>query len=106
MGRKQLGKILRIVGKTTDNKPVVAGLMKFCFTLGIPLEIALIFLIEKEYVASWAHLYLECRKEGISHEAAFIKIFTAIEDVYEPDIANFIKLELSNMAKELNAGSN
>lgn len=106
MGRKQLGKILRVIGHTTDGRPVVAGLMKFCFTLGLPLEDALFFLIEKEYIPSWAHLYLECRREGIDHNATLIKIFTAVEDVYEPDTANLIKFELSNMAKELNAGSN
>lgn len=58
MGRKQLGKILRIVVETTDGMPVVAGLMKFCLTLGLPLEDGLSFLFEKKRLCRLGRIYI------------------------------------------------
>lgn len=55
---------------------------------------------------SWAHLYLECRKEGIGHEATLIRISTAIDDAYCSEIAYFIKYELREMSEILNANTN
>lgn len=99
MGRKNSFKILKIVGKTIDGKLVIAGITKFCLTYGLALEDGLSLVKEKDCVPSWIHLYLECRKEGISAEQSLLKITNAVCDSYDYNFSYFVESELKRVFK-------
>ena len=52
----------RIVGQTSDNKLLFAGVFEFYNTNGLPLDVLFDFMIKKGWMPSWIDFYEEALK--------------------------------------------
>ena len=76
------------VGVTTDNRPVVAGVMRFRETYGLPLGVIFDVLERRGFVVSWLHLLDEAHKIGVNESKFGAELRTAIIDVYGKEYAD------------------
>lgn len=58
----------RIVGQTSDNKLLFAGVFEFYNTNGLPLDVLFDFMIKKGWMPSWIDFYEEALKAGWKHK--------------------------------------
>lgn len=59
---------MKIIGKTTDGKIVVADIAKLYFEQGLPLVFIFDELQNNNSIPSWPHLYDEMKANGMTHE--------------------------------------
>lgn len=72
----------RIVGKTEEGQPVVAGCFMMHDTEGMPLPITFTLLSAKGWVPSPIHFYENARKAGWSDKTIFDRLEEAYLDGY------------------------
>jgi len=77
-------KILNIAGKTTDGKDVTSGNFSLVGSHGLPLELVLMFMKEKELVIDWLDYINGALKDGANIETVKARISSAVADVYGP----------------------
>ena len=82
---------LSIVGKATDARPVVAGLLDFCGTTGYPLEDAIRMADDVGFVPSWSHMMSEAGRQGQKRERFIVKLEACIVSVYGKDYWQKVK---------------
>jgi hypothetical protein len=75
---------MKIIGITTDDKPVVAGVYKMCGTHGLPLEIVLDYFRTHVLIISWSDFIIDALNEGTSSRTIRAKILSAMADIYGP----------------------
>jgi len=73
---------MKLIGKTSDNKPVFDGIGKLCFTQGIPLEIILGYFHDNKLTVDWADYIFEAFKDGHNPRTIKSKIESAVFDIY------------------------
>ena len=74
--------MIKIVGKTEDNKVVVAGLFKLYDTSGLPLPIIFDLCQEKNWIPSFLDFYLEATKAGWKEKTILLRLEEALIDIY------------------------
>lgn len=85
-----------IIGQTTDGKAVLAGVYKTFETHGLPLDILLDVLLQKDAIPCWMSFYREASAAGMKHERILSKLEGPLSDVYGGEFQKvvFAKLEL------------
>lgn len=78
--------MIRVVGETTDGKPVVDGVYRFYETHGVPLDVVLEGLKLRGMVPCWVSLYREARAAGMKHDRIVSKVEAAIADSYGSEV--------------------
>lgn len=87
--RKKRGKNLgdlRVVGKTTDGRPVVGGFFRVVSSEGIPLEVVLQVLDKGGQVPDWYGFWKEALSSGWKPGPTVTKIETAVGEVLGPKV--------------------
>lgn len=74
--------MLKVVGRTTDGKTVLAGVYQTFETHGLPLDILLDLLLQKDAVPCWMSFHREALAAGMKHERILSKLDNALSDVY------------------------
>ena len=82
--------MLIILGKTKDGKNVVAGVYKVFETHGLPLDILLSILAEKNSVPCWMSAHREALAAGMKHERILAKLEEALSDAYGPEFRDHV----------------
>lgn len=90
-----------IVGKTTDSKLVISGVLRFEETYGLPLEIIFEYLQENNLVPSWLHIMEESRKQGVNESKFLTKLETCVVSVYGKDYWSKIVPHLTKHAPDV-----
>lgn len=83
------------VGTTSDGKVIVAGVFRFFATHGIPLEVLMSLLSDKNVMPCWISLYREARQAGIQHSRILSRLDTAIQDAYGVEVRDEVIRVLS-----------
>ena len=74
--------ILNIVGKTTNNKLVISGVIRFKETYGLPLDVIFQVLKNNGFAISWFDLIKEAMQTWIKAEHFMPELKTSIIDVF------------------------
>jgi len=74
--------MIKIIGKTPDNKSVIKGLFHIYETEGIPLDLILQSTKDNDLVPCWISFYLEAKSSGMSHDRIINKLEPAIIDSF------------------------
>lgn len=82
--------MFEIVGRTVEGKPVVAGVYRVFETLGLPLEVVLQVVHDKDMVPCWMSLYREAKAAGMQHDRILSKLDPAISDSYGVVFRDFV----------------
>lgn len=90
-----------IVGKTTDGKLVISGVLRFEETFGLPLEIIFEYLQENNLVPSWLHIMDESRKQGVNESKFLTKLETCVVSVYGKEYWSIIAPHLTKHAPDV-----
>lgn len=77
-------KILKYVGSTLENKPVVSGVFDITATLGVPLEEVLAVFKIKGLVVDWAEYVANALAENVKISNIKSKIESAVGEIYGP----------------------
>jgi len=93
MPKKQL---VKIVGKTSDDRLVLSGLFRFAETYGLPLEIIFQLLKDNNMIPSWSHLLEEAKKAQVNMERFKRRLQDNIVDIYGRDYYHEIARRLIN----------
>ncbi len=88
MARKK--QLIRQVGVTTEGKPVVAGIYRFCETVGLPLVDALFVLDQQGQVPCWESYYKEALDAGMKHARILSRLKEAMADTYSPEFLGVV----------------
>ena len=71
---------MRVVGNTTDGRPVIAGLYSIYETHGIPLDVVISECVKRGAVPSWSHMVGEANAAGMGLRRAISKVSQAVRD--------------------------
>lgn len=82
--------MIKIVGRTTDGKDVVAGVYRFFETVGLPLDIVFDELRNRNAIPSWLHFYSEAQAAGLSHDRIISKLEEAVLDCYGAEFCRVV----------------
>ena len=82
--------MLVIVGETVDGKTVYAGVYKFYETHGLPIDIILEALRDKNAIPCWVSFHREARMAGMKHTRILSKLDEALSDVYGPEFRDHV----------------
>lgn len=74
--------MLEIAGYTTDGKVVIKGIFRFFETTGLPLDVIIHSLKDRDCIPSWYDYFLEAKAAGIPPERIKSRLEEAILDVY------------------------
>lgn len=85
------------IGKTTDDKAVVAGVFSFYETHGLPLDVILNLCIEKNWMPCWTTLYTDMLKAGMKHTRILSKLEESISDSFGKAFCDVVILRLENI---------
>jgi hypothetical protein len=85
MGRRRRGALLRITGKTTDDRDVVSGVFKLFDTNGLPLDIVVSYIHERGKVVNWPDFVEAAEKAGWLDKTIRLRIKEAVTDAYGGD---------------------
>jgi len=77
-------KLLRVVGKTPDDKLVVRGVFRFYETHGLPLDMIVDKLDREGFMPDWLDFAKEAVKAGWRPAAVLPRLTALIGDVYGP----------------------
>lgn len=89
--------ILKPVGKTTDDKIVVAGVYEFYETYGLPLDSLFDSLNQKNQIPCWISFYKEAKFAGMKHERILSKLEESISDVYGKEFSDIVLSKLNTL---------
>ncbi|HLP81382.1 MAG TPA: hypothetical protein VK141_05260 [Nitrosomonas sp.] len=88
---------IEVVGKTTEDIPVIRGMFKFFDTHGLPLDVFLYVCQEKKMIPDWISFYEDAKIAGWSHSTILNRLITAITDVYGKEFADHVKSILEKL---------
>jgi hypothetical protein len=88
-------------GVTLDSKPIISGIYQTFETHGIPLEIILSILKDKDAIPNWIDLYKDCRLAGIKHDRVLSRLEEAINDSYGKEFSEHILPKLDKRYKHI-----
>lgn len=80
-------KCLYITGKTSDGKIVVGGWFYYLTTHGVPLDIIISKIEDKNGIPDWLDFYFIAIREGWHPDRTIGRLRNVIADVYGPDFA-------------------
>jgi hypothetical protein len=83
--------LLKIVGKTTDNKLVIAGVYSIKETLGLPLDIIFERVIAQDMVVGWIDLINEAKNAGVNLEKFMTELEYAVRSEFGKEYWENIK---------------
>ena len=86
VNRSRIKLVIKIVGRTVDNKPVVGGVYQFRATYGAPLDFIFEKLKENGMIPDFWELYNEVPTSKRS------ELRMAIIDIYGTEYANFMEV--------------
>jgi predicted RNase H-like HicB family nuclease len=75
---------MRYSGETEDRKPVVADIAVLSTTYGLPLEITLQYLKDRDWVVDWPDYITHCLNDGHNPSTIRARLKEAIADVFGP----------------------
>ena len=78
------------MGHTGDGKTVYAGVYQFFETHGMPLDILLSMLRDRDAVPCWMSFHREALAAGMKHERILSKLDEALSDVYGPEFRDAV----------------
>lgn len=104
MGRKKKG--ITQVGVTPEDKKAIDGVFRMFDTIGLPLDIILDQLHERDLVVSWKHFFRDALKAGWTLKTTMNRVTIAVRDAYLPDYADEVvkRLELLKERIESDGG--
>jgi hypothetical protein len=73
---------MEVIGKTTDNRPVVAGLAKMYFQEGLPLSLIFDGCQKPGVQPAFPILYKELESNGMKHDRIIHLLSEALFDSY------------------------
>jgi hypothetical protein len=79
-----MSSVLRHVGKSTDGRPVFAGVQIMTGTHGVPLEMVLGMFEERGWVVDWLDYMEGALKDGANPRTIRARILSAVGEVYGP----------------------
>ena len=79
---------LQVVGKTTDDRPVVAGVFRLYDEQGLPFDTVFSALLSRGVQPSWLDLYVEAERAGWSHSKIVSSIDSGLRDAGYPEQAD------------------
>ena len=89
-----MNNLLKIVGKTIDNKLVISGIFRIKETYGLPLDVIFERIIEQDFVISWLDLIKEAQVVGVNKEKFITELeYAVISEFgkeYWEDIRNYL----------------
>ena len=86
-----INEILKQVGKTEDGKfSIVKGVYTLFETTGLPLDVMLENLKNKNIIPDWIEFYREARLAGISHDRVISRLEEALIDVWDKSFSNLV----------------
>ncbi len=74
--------MLEVAGITPDGKQVIKGIFRFYETVGLPLDVIVHYLKDKDCIPSWYDYFLEATEAGIPPERVKSRLEEVILDVY------------------------
>lgn len=83
-------KSLEVIGTTPEGLEVVTGVYRFVETHGVPLDVLLGNLKERNKVPYWPSFYQEARDAGMKHERILSKLDESLSDVYGPTVRDSV----------------
>lgn len=93
--------MFRIIGRTKDNKNVVAGVYKFYESVGLPLADIFAFLKSKQCIPSWLHFCQEAINAGMNINRIINKLEEPLVDIYG---GAFTKIVLNTIQNHYSSG--
>ena len=97
MPRKK--KLYYPVGKTVDDKFVMAGVYKFYETQGLPLDTILTCFQQKGWIPDWTDFYKSALAAGMEHTRILGKLEEAISDSFGKEWADQVISRLDALFK-------
>ena len=89
---------MKIVGKTTEKKIVVANVFLLFDTYGLPLVTIFDFCKENDFVISWLDFYNEAKLAGWEHKTIISRLSDSICDVWGDEYRNAVMSRLTVMS--------
>ena len=71
-----------LVGVTTEGNPVLRGMFYFQGTVGLPLELVLFWLQQKNYVMDWEDWVFGAFKDGWNPKTIEARSSSAVLEIY------------------------
>ena len=81
---------MNIVGKTEDGKTVVNGFFKMYDTNGMPMDILLTIMDEKNMVPSWTQFVIDALNAGWKEKTIIHRVSEATTDVFGPEYSDIV----------------
>lgn len=91
--------MFKVNGKTTDGTLVVAGVFRCYETTGLPIDVILECLRQKNMVPDWLTFYVEALRAGMKHERIVSKLDSAISDIYGKNFKDVVIERIELVAK-------
>lgn len=85
-----MSKLLKQIGITKDNKPVLSGVFALYQTEGLPIDIIFSILIDKNCMPCWNSFYQEAKDSGMKHSRILSWLEAAIIDSYGSEFSDTI----------------
>ena len=82
--------LLTKIAETTDGKAVVSGVYKTFETHGLPLDVLIGSIRDKNAIPCWVSFHQEAVAAGMKHERILSKLDEALSDVYGPAFRDHI----------------
>ncbi len=82
--------MLTRVGQTVDGKAIYSGVYKFFETHGMPLDILIGMMREKNSIPCWVSFHREARAAGMKHARILSKLDEALSDVYGTEFRDHV----------------
>lgn len=83
---------------TTDGKPLIGDVFKMSGTYGLPLELTLDYLKERDMVVDWVDYIRAALADGHNLSTIKSRILPAVGDVYGGEYAKQFAIRLERIA--------
>ncbi len=83
---------LRVNGATPEGKPVIGGVFALYETHGVPLDVIIGLLAERNSVPDWMEFYRAAKKAGIDHRKIVMMLRDAAGDALGPEWAEAVEV--------------
>ena len=88
------------VAITPEGKAVMDNVYKLCETHGLPLDVILPIMAERNQVPNWINFFQQAQANGMKHSRIIAKLTGPIAEAYGEDFQTKV-IEIANKAHEL-----
>jgi alanyl-tRNA synthetase len=92
--------MLTQVAITSDGKAVMDNVYKLCETHGLPVDVILSLMSERNMVPDWINFFQQAKANGMKHQRIIAKLTGPVAEAYGEDFQTKV-FELANKANEL-----